>query len=390
MKYFSTILLLLVLITASAQKRARDYGVPFDGTPGKFNAITDVAGVTVGQVTLLKGSGQLRKGQGPVRTGVTAILPRGKEFAPCYASWYALNGNGDMTGTHWITESGFLETPILITNTGNVGTVRDAAWQWMDEHKYYTPFYKDHWYAYPVVAETYDGMFNDINGQHVKREHVFAALDSAKSGKVAEGGVGGGTGMMCYNFKGGIGTASRVISAAAGGYTVGVLVQANHGVRSQLTIAGVPVGKELKDTLLPVYDPTTGSLTPPASETGSIIIVLATDAPLLPDQLKRLAQRIPLGLTRTGAIGGNGSGDIFISFSTANKNAFSTSKEQQVTTMANDVMNALFVATIQATEEAIINALFAGEKMTGINGNTMHGLPKERVLQILKKYNRLN
>jgi L-aminopeptidase/D-esterase-like protein len=390
MKYLSTILLLLVLITASAQKRARDYGVPFDGTPGKFNAITDVAGVTVGQVTLVKGSGQLRKGQGPVRTGVTAILPRGKEFAPCYASWYALNGNGDMTGTHWITESGFLETPILITNTGNVGTVRDAAWQWMDEHKYYTPFYKDHWYAYPVVAETYDGMFNDINGQHVKREHVFAALDSAKSGKVAEGGVGGGTGMMCYNFKGGIGTASRVISAAAGGYTVGVLVQANHGVRSQLTIAGVPVGKELKDTLLPVYDPTTGSLTPPASETGSIIIVLATDAPLLPDQLKRLAQRIPLGLTRTGAIGGNGSGDIFISFSTANKNAFSTSKEQQVTTMANDVMNALFVATIQATEEAIINALFAGEKMTGINGNTMHGLPKERVLQILKKYNRLN
>ncbi|HLI93213.1 MAG TPA: P1 family peptidase, partial [Puia sp.] len=236
------ILLLLFQEIAVAQpKRARDYGVPFDGQPGPVNAITDVPGVTVGQTTLIRGDGPLIKGKGPVRTGVTAILPRGSVFDPVYANWYTLNGNGDMTGTHWVTESGFLETPILITNTGSVGTVRDAAWQWMDKHQYYTPFYKDYWYAYPVVAETYDGIFNDINGQHVTREDVFHALDSARSGPVEEGGVGGGTGMMCYNFKGGIGTASRVLDKKDGGYTVGVLVQCNHGSRGQLTIAGVPV-----------------------------------------------------------------------------------------------------------------------------------------------------
>src|SRR5687768_6502873 len=325
------LLFVLCLPAWSQVKRARDYGIPFKGTPGKLNAITDVAGVTVGQVTIIKGEGALVKGQGPVRTGVTAILPRGKEFAPVYANWYALNGNGDMTGTHWITESGFLETPLLITNTGNVGIVRDAAWKWMDERKYYTPFYKDHWYAYPVVAETYDGMFNDINGQHVTRQHVFQALDNARTGPVEEGGVGGGTGMMCYGFKGGIGTSSRVLSAAQGGYTVGVLVQSNHGRRTQLTIAGVPVGQELKDTLLPLFDPPTGSTyKAPENEIGSIIIVLATDAPLLPDQLKRLAQRIPLGMHRTGGIGGNGSGDIFIAFSTANKNAFGNKAAQPV------------------------------------------------------------
>jgi L-aminopeptidase/D-esterase-like protein len=373
----------------SQSKRARDFGIPFNGTPGKFNAITDVTGVTVGQVTLIKGNGPLIKDVGPVRTGVTAILPRGKEFAPCYASWYALNGNGDMTGTHWITESGFLETPILITNTGNVGTVRDAAWKWMNEHQYYTPFFKDYWYAYPVVAETYDGMFNDINGQHVKKDDVFKALDSARSGMFEEGGVGGGTGMMCYGFKGGIGTSSRVIKYEQGTYTIGILVQANHGSRSQLTISGVPVGRELKDTLLPKFEEMTGSIgVNMQNETGSIIIVLATDAPLIPDQLKRLAQRIPLGLTRTGAIGGNGSGDIFIAFSTANKNAFS-SKEEKVVTMPNEQMNALFTATIDATEEAIINALFAGKTMTGINGNTMFGLPAQKVVDVMKKYNRI-
>ncbi|MBD0279625.1 MAG: P1 family peptidase [Flavisolibacter sp.] len=387
---FTLWLLLLSTFIFAQAKRARDYKIPFDGNTGMLNAITDVAGVTVGHVTIIKGNGLLIKDKGPVRTGVTAILPRGKEFAPCYANWYMLNGNGDMTGTHWITESGFLETPILITNTGNVGTVRDAAWKWMNEHHYYKPFLKEYWYAYPVVAETYDGLFNDINGQHVKKEDVYQALDSARSGPVEEGGVGGGTGMMCYGFKGGIGTASRVIDKSFGGYTVGVLVQANHGSRSQLTIAGVLVGKELKDTLLPRFDEATSAIAlKPEAEIGSIIIVLATDAPLLPDQLKRLAQRIPLGLTRTGAIGGNGSGDIFIAFSTANKNAYSTDKEQQITTMPNEQMNALFTATIQATEEAIINALFAGKNLVGINGNTMYGLPKERVVSILKKYNRM-
>jgi D-aminopeptidase len=372
-------------------KRARDYGVPFQGAPGKYNAITDVPGVTVGEVTLIRGDGPLVRGQGPVRTGVTAILPRGAAFDPVYANWYTLNGNGDMTGTHWITESGFLETPILITNTGSVGTVRDAAWQWMDQHHYYTPFYKDYWYAYPVVAETYDGIFNDINGQHVTKADVFRALDGAHGGQVDEGGVGGGTGMMCYGFKGGTGTASRVLTAAEGGYTVGVLVQCNHGSRPQLTIAGVPVGQALKDTLpYTIEGQSFGVLrTPAREETGSIIVVLATNAPLLPGQLKRLAQRIPLGVTRTGGIGGNGSGDIFIAFSTANPHAFSNTENRDVLTLPNDKINPLLAATIEATEEAIVNALFAGQTLVGINGNTVHGLPKEAVLRILKQYNRL-
>src|SRR5258708_630440 len=268
--------------------RARDYGIPFDGQPGKFNAITDVTGVEVGHTTLIQGEGPLVKGKGPVRTGGTAILPRGREFDPVYANWHTLNGNGDMTGTHWITEAGFLETPILITNTGNVGTVRDAAWQWMDQHHYYTPFYHDYWYAYPVVAETYDGIFNDINGQHVHKEHVFHALDSARTGPVEEGGVGGGTGMMCYGFKGGIGTASRVLDKKAGGYTVGVLVQCNHGSRNQLTIAGVPVGQVLQDTLPFTMDkqPLGLASTPPREETRSITCVPAPGARPRPEQLQ--------------------------------------------------------------------------------------------------------
>lgn len=391
MKFLLLVFLLANIFSEAQTKRARDYGIPFDGTPGRYNAITDVGGVTVGHATIKKGNGALVKGSGPVRTGVTAILPHGKEFFPVYANFYTLNGNGDMTGTHWITESGFLETPILITNTGNVGIVRDAAWQWMDEHKYYTPIFKDYWFAYPVVAETYDGILNDINGQHVKKEHVFMALDSAKSGLVTEGAVGGGTGMICYGFKGGIGTASRVTSKETGGYTVGVLVQANHGGRSQLTISGVPVGNHLLDTLgVRIAGITTGSISNTSEkEWGSIIIVLATDAPLLPSQLKRLAQRIPLGLTRTGAIGGNSSGDIFIAFSTANKNAFSNTENQNVITIPNENMNALFTATIRATEEAIINALFAAETTEGIYGNKAFAIPKERVVQIMKQYNRI-
>ena len=234
-----------------AQKniRARDLGIPFDGTPGKYNAITDVEGVEVGHTTLIEGSGRLQKGIGPVRTGVTAIFPAGKKYSPVFANWYTLNGNGDMTGTHWITESGFLETPVLITNTSSVGTVRDAALAWMDKNKYYDTSQHQFWYSYPVVAETWDGILNDINGFHVKPAHVWKALETAKSGEVEEGSVGGGTGMICHGFKGGIGTSSRVIDKSLGGYTVGVLVQANHGSRGQLTIAGVPVGKELEDTL---------------------------------------------------------------------------------------------------------------------------------------------
>ena len=381
----------------SKKPRARDIGIPFDGTTGKYNAITDVAGVEVGHTTLIEGSGKLEKGKGPVRTGVTAIFPAGKKYAPVFANWHTLNGNGDMTGTHWITESGFLETPILITNTSSVGTVRDAALKWMDEHKYYDTTQGLFWYSYPVVAETWDGVLNDINGFHVKPEHVWQAMEKASSGFVEEGAVGGGTGMVCLGFKGGIGTSSRVIDKKLGGYTVGVLVQSNFGVRSQLTIAGVPVGKELADTLnIKIYDEPSAdnnSNSYPGktewSEQGSIIVVVATDAPLLPHQLKRIAQRVSLGIGKVGGIGGNGSGDIFIAFSTANKNSFSRTKETTATIFSNDQMGALFNATIQATEEAIVNALVAGTTTKGINDNTVYGLPHDAVIKILKKYNRV-
>lgn len=394
MKLFFIFWCLLLSFTTMSQKniRARDLGIPFDGTPGKYNAITDVAGVEVGHVTLIEGSGSLQKGKGPIRTGVTAIFPAGKKYTPVFANWHSLNGNGDMTGTHWITESGFLETPILITNTSSVGTVRDAALGWMDKNKYYDTSQHLFWYSYPVVAETWDGLLNDINGFHVKPEHVWQAIENARSGVVQEGSVGGGTGMVCLGFKGGIGTSSRIIDKDLGGYTIGVLVQTNFGRRKQLTIAGVPVGKELLDTLKVIINdpPTAKMFNNEFPEMGSIIVVVATDAPLLPHQLKRIAQRVSLGIAKTGGIGGNGSGDIFIAFSTANKNAFSRTKETNVTLYANDLMDNLFAATIQATEEAIINALVAGRTMKGINDNTVPGLPHEAVIKILKKYNRQN
>ena len=400
MKFIIIIFLMAVSATSFSQgkkPRARDIGIPFDGTPGKYNAITDVAGVEVGHTTLIEGSGKLEKGKGPVRTGVTAIFPAGKKYTPVFANWHMLNGNGDMTGTHWITESGFLETPILITNTSSVGTVRDAALKWMDEHKYYDTSQGSFWYSYPVVAETWDGILNDINGFHVKPEHVWQAMEKASGGFVEEGAVGGGTGMVCLGFKGGIGTSSRVIDKKFGGYTVGVLVQSNFGVKSQLTIAGVPVGKELADTLnIKIYDEPSAVNNPDSyreknewSEQGSIIVVVATDAPLLPHQLKRIAQRVSLGIGKVGGIGGNGSGDIFIAFSTANKKSFSRTKEATATLFSNDQMGALFNATIEVTEEAIINALVAGTTTKGINDNTVFGLPHDAVMKILRKYNRV-
>jgi len=379
-------------ITQQKSVRARDIGIPFDGTPGKYNAITDVAGVEVGHTTIIEGTGKLQKGKGPVRTGVTAIFPAGKKYTPVFANWHMLNGNGDMTGTHWITESGFLETPILITNTSSVGTVRDAALAWMDRNHYYDTSQHQFWYSYPVVAETWDGLLNDINGFHVKPEHVWQALEKASPGPVEEGAVGGGTGMVCHGFKGGIGTSSRIIDKSLGGYTLGVLVQSNYGGRTQLTIAGVPVGKELADTLqLKIFDEPTSNafMNTDLPERGSIIVVVATDAPLLPHQLKRIAQRVSLGIAKMGGIGGNGSGDIFIAFSTANKNAFSREDETKVTLYSNDLMGSLFTATIQATEEAIVNALVAGKTMKGINDNTVYGLPHEAVIRILKKYKRI-
>ena len=375
---------------AAAPVRARDLGVPFDGIPGPLNAITDVSGVEVGLTTLIRGEGALKEGEGPVRTGVTAILPRGsKSIDPVYAGWFSLNGNGEMTGTTWIEESGFLEGPVAITNTHSVGTVRDSMIAWgLKRGALRQPW------SLPVVAETWDGFLNDINGFHVKPEHVFAALDSARAGPVAEGDTGGGTGMVCYGFKGGTGTASRVLSKADGGYIVGVLVQCNCGRRPQLTIAGVPVGKEIPENV-PYAGPTdpTGPAQPfPGSETqgdvGSIIIVIATDAPLLPHQLKRMARRAALGLARTGSTSGNSSGDIFLAFSIANPHADKAPGPNTVQTVSNGLISPLFSATVEATEEAIVNAMVGAKSMTGIDGHTVIALPHEQLQQVLKRYNR--
>src|SRR6185437_2785789 len=394
---FSVCCSLAVLLSASIAMpqsdpskpvRARDLGVPFDGTPGPINAITDVPGVEVGFTTLIRGDGPLKVGEGPVRTGVTAILPRGsRDTHPAYAGWFSLNGNGEMTGTAWVEESGLLEGPIGITNTHSVGVVRDTTIQWLLSHH----MSRQPW-ALPVVAETWDGWLNDLNGFHVKPEDVFAALDSAASGPVAEGNTGGGTGMICYGFKGGTGTSSRVLTEQDGGYTVGVLVQCNCGSRRLLTIAGVPVGKEIpmeRDHAAanpPGNDPRPGSDT--RGDVGSIIIVIATNAPLLPHQLKRIARRASLGLARTGSISGNGSGDLFLAFSTANPNADDAPGPNQVATISNDKISPLFEATVEATEEAIVNAMVGAKTMTGIDGHTVPALPHDELQRILKKYHR--
>ena len=370
--------LLCAVASSQAKPRARDLGVPFDGTPGANNAITDVEGVEVGHSTLISGSGKLVVGEGPVRTGVTAIHPRGKRGNDSvFGAWFTLNGNGEMTGTTWLEDSGFLNGPIMITNTHSVGVVRDAVIAW--KVKRGEPDMEGYWWSLPVVAETWDGYLNDINGFHVQPEHVFHALDSAHSGPVEEGNVGGGTGMICNEFKGGIGTASRVLDAKAGGYTVGVLVQCNYGRRDQLRIAGVPVGKEIPEH--PAYGK--------GDDTGSIIIVVATDAPLIPTQLKRLARRASLGLGRDGSYSGDGSGDIFVAFSTANPGAASSQGIRELKMLPNDRLDPLFLATVQATEEAVINAMVAAETMTGIDGHTAIALPHDRLREVLKKYNRL-
>jgi L-aminopeptidase/D-esterase-like protein len=363
--------------------RARDLGIPFDGKPGPLNAITDVKGVTVGHTTLISGDGKLVRGKGPVRTGVTAILPRGASYDPVFAGWHTLNGNGEMTGTTWIAESGFLEGPILITNTHSVGVVRDAVVEWQVERGHFDPLPEepDVFWALPVVAETYDGDLNDINGFHVRREHVFSALDSARGGPVPEGNVGGGTGMITHGFKGGIGTASRRIESAGSAYTVGALVQSNYGIRATMRVAGAPVGQEIAD-LLPGKAPQT-------EERGSIIVVVATDAPLLPHQLRRVAQRASLALGRMGSYASNGSGDIFVAFSTANPRAAARSGLPRIEMLPNDVLGRLFLASVEATEEAIVNALVAARTMTGVNGYTVHALPHDRLLAALRKYGRL-
>ena len=368
---------------AQTRVRARDLGIPFDGVPGRLDAITDVQGVEVGHTTLISGEGKLVVGEGPVRTGVTAILPRGKGSSdPVFAGWFSLNGNGEMTGTTWVEESGFLEGPVMITNTHSVGVVRDASIAWRVKRG--QPEGSEYWWSLPVVAETYDGYLNDVNGFHVRPEHVFEAIDGARSGPVAEGNVGGGTGMICYEFKGGIGTASRKLNDKSGGFTVGLLVQCNCGSRDKLRIAGVPVGREILGNKV-----WAGRVPASEQDRGSIIIVVATDAPLLPHQLKRLARRASLGLARTGSVSGNGSGDIFIAFSTANPGAAKLGGLRRLEMMPNDGMDPLFEATVEATEEAIINALVAAQTMTGINDHKVEAIPHDRLREVLKKYNRL-
>ena len=362
--------------------RARDMGIPFEGTPGKFNSITDVPGVEVGYTTLISGEGKLEVGKGPVRTGVTAILPRGHASLndPVYAGFFSLNGNGEMTGTAWVDESGFLEGPIVITNTHSVGVARDAVIAWRINHG--AADKTGYWWSLPVVAETWDGWLNDINGFHVKPADVWHALDSAHGGALEEGSVGGGTGMICYEFKGGNGTASRKVEIRPEGadknrspqsFIVGVFLQANFGRRPQLTIAGVPVGKEIPGD---VYK----------QESGSCIAVVATDAPLLPNQLKRLARRVSLGLARTGTISGNGSGDLFIAFSTANPNVVNPDQvTHQVQTVPNDLMDPIFAGVVQATEEAAVNALVDNNSMTGRDNHRVEALPHDRLGQIMNR-----
>ena len=384
MKNLFLSILILSFLNAGSKPRARDLGIPFDGNPGPFNAITDVAGVQVGHTTLIEGEGKLVQGKGPIRTGVTAILPRGNRSLddPCFAGWSSLNGNGEMTGTTWVEESGFAEGPIMITNTHSVGIVRDAVISWRASQG--SADASGYWWSLPIVAETWDGLLNDINGFHVKEEHAHEAIRNAKGGPVEEGCVGGGTGMVCHSFKGGIGTASRVVTIKNQDYTLGVLVQANYGDRKNLTIAGVPVGKEITD-LMP-----RDSYEKNHEGDGSIIVVIATDAPLLAHQMKRLARRVPMGVGKVGGYGHDGSGDIFIAFSTANSNVAFSDGTVNVEMLPNGLMSPLFEATVQAVEEAIVNTLVAAETMEGINNNKVWALPHDRLIQIMKKYNRIN
>jgi L-aminopeptidase/D-esterase-like protein len=364
-----------------AEPRARDLGIPFPGTPGPLNSITDVAGVEVGYTTLISGDGPLKVGKGPVRTGVTAVLPRGhKDVSGVFGAYAVGNGNGEMTGTIWIDESGQIGTPIMITNTHSVGVVRDAVIAWMLDNGG-----TEQAWGLPVAAETWDGYLNDLNGFHVTREHVFAALNGAHGGAIAEGNVGGGTGMHTFEFKGGTGTSSRRVRVkGVTDYTVGVLVQSNFGRRWQLQVAGIPVGREWPEDA--AFTQTDG----PNNELGSIIVVIATDAPLLPTQLKRVARRAMMGIARVGGTAGNGSGDIFIAFSTANGAAANaTAGLQQASFLPNDQLDGLFEAAVVATEEAIVNAMVAARTMTGIDGNTLVAIDHARLQQILRRHDRL-
>lgn len=389
-------LLLLLLSATQADARARDLGVPFEGKPGPLNAITDIPGVEVGQATLIQGEGALKVGVGPVRTGVTAVFPRGRaDGRAVYGGFFDLNGNGEMTGRAYLEDFGIVQGPIGITNSNAIGQVYAAIQQWTSKR-----FGNATW---PVVAETWDGYLNDIEGFHVTAETAVAALDRAKSGPVEEGNVGGGTGMVCFGFKGGIGTSSRVVSVGGKGYTVGVLAQCNTGDRNVLRIAGAPVGQELATRWLRCFDskasPSAGKLPPcrsdglagkPAPDEGSIIIVVGTDAPVTPLQLNRIARRAAMGLARLGSYSGNQSGDLIVSFSTAaaDVNSAEQGKPSPIAPSANLALDPLFKGAAEATEEAVVNALVAAQTMTGIDGTRIYGLPHDELRAILKRYNR--
>lgn len=366
----------------SRKKRGRELGLPFPGTPGAFNAITDIPGVEVGFTTLIEGDGPVDIGKGPVRTGVTAILPRGKEdrLQPVWAGFYSLNGNGEMTGTHWINDAGYFASPICITNTHGVGIAHHATTKWMIRH-YREQFANQHLWAMPVIAETYDGSLNDINGLHVKEKHVIAAIESASSGPVAEGNVGGGTGMICYEFKGGTGTSSRQVEIDGTTYTIGALVQANHGIREWLTVLGVPVGKHLTEGAHMKQD------------RGSIIVIIGTDLPMLPHQLKRVAKRAAIGIGRSGTPGGNNSGDIFLAFSTANPMELPQNAPARLAMdyVNDEVFDPIYEAACQAVDESVINAMLAAESMTCIKpyGTTMEAIDHDQLLAVMRQYNRV-
>ena len=374
-----------------SKKRARDLGISFNGTTGKYNAITDVKGVEVGYCTVIYGTPNDYNGAGSpfARTGVTAILPRGKKRSAVFAGRHNLNGNGELTGTHWLDDSGFMHGPLMITNTHSVGVVRDATTKWMLDHEFYYPYMNEGkevagvGYFYPTVAETWDGILNDTNGFHINADHATTALNSSQTGNILEGNVGGGTGMICHEFKGGTGTASRLLSEKDGGYTIGVLVQANHGTREQFQIQGIPLGNAFD----PEYDPVINTFAP-KSGTGSIIVIVATDAPLLPWQLTKLAKRIPIGIGLLGAIGDNGSGDIFLAFSTANEHAYSNGIST-IELLSDTRMDPIYTATIQAVEEATLNAICAAETMVGPEDNTIHALPHEALINILHNHGKI-
>jgi D-aminopeptidase len=366
------------------RKRARALGITIGRLePGPLNAITDVAGIKVGHETIIRGDGDLVVGQGPVRTGVTVVWPHSDGSVaqnPVYAGYHQLNGNGEMTGIAWIDESGLLTSAVAITNTASVGVVRDAMIAYDRDRFVYE---REPDFHLPVVGETYDGWLSDINGFHVRPEHLYAAADAAASGPVAEGSVGGGTGMNCHEFKGGIGTSSRRLSAELGGWTVGVLVQANYGSRHALRIDGVPVGREIG------FDQVPSHLQERIVD-GSIIIILATDAPLLPDQCRRIARRATIGLARVGGNGNNGSGDLFLAFSTGNRGMMAGEPGAPFTirSLPPDAMTPLFEAAADAAEEAIVNALCMATTVTGVNGRTSHALPLEQLQDVMGRYGR--